>query len=301
MAILWFFYTIVAAIILKEPRKTICPSASDATVAILSSVSTVLPSDDKNGETACDFHEFVDLSSNIQQEQEVDRSFYTSYSGDSDLIQLSDDEDDGHTILSKHDLKNDLGKVFIEPQNKTKSSLPKFSSAKVCLLITFLTLFITEIVQTSISMIAYSRFGWGIDQISTLSFFNLILIVPMSIIIGWLSTSLNDRKIALILLPISMIGLLLLIDFTDFGERDTTTIYNYYSPPADDEYNWFTVNPTRYSIGSIIVFTSLSACSSISASSLSKVLSPEFAKSTYNAAFFTTLVGSVSIDMNILD
>ena len=207
MAILWFFYTVVAAIILKEPKKSVCPSASDATVGILSSVSTMNPSDEKNDDTACDFHEFVDLSASIQQQQELNRGFFT-YIKDSDLIELSDDEDDGHTTSSKHDPKNDLGKVFIEPQNETKSSLPKFSSAKGCLLVTFLTLFIIEIVQTSISMIAYSRFGWGIDQISTLSFFNLILIVPMSIIIGCLSTSLNDRKIALALLPISMVGLL---------------------------------------------------------------------------------------------
>ena len=296
MAILWIIYTIVAAIILREPKRTVCRSSSDASVAILSSASkrSKIPSSkEKHDGAACDdFHQFVDLSVATKRNQLQQDETFCINGEDDDLIHFSDDEDDGDTVSKSEDTKNDLGKVFIEPKNNATSSLPKFSSTKVCLLLTFLTLFISEIVQSSTPLIGYSRFGWSIDEISTLSFFNLILRVPMSIIVGWLSQSFNDRKIVLIFFPIALLGLLFLIDFTDFGDRDTTISYNYYEDqPRDDDYNWLAVNPIRYSVGNIIVFTSLGACSSISASTMSKVLAPEFAKGTYNASFLTTLVG----------
>merc|ERR1712228_596365 len=53
------------------------------------------------------------------------------------------------------------------------------------------------------------------------------------------------------------------------------------------------VDPIRYSIGNIIVYSSLQACSGILASTLSKVISSNISKGTYNASFLTTIFGDI--------
>ena len=125
----------------------------------------------------------------------------------------------------------------------------------------------------------------------------------------------KDKDMLILLYPIAAIGLMFLIDLKDlfkilqFENNDVhyktnykassrsldTNFNNHHDDNYDQNYDWlFVVDPFRYSMGNVIVYSSLQACSGILASSLSKVMSPKFSKGTYNASFLTTVIGAVS-------
>ena len=110
-----------------------------------------------------------------------------------------------------------------------------------------------------------------------------IVVIPVSALSGWLSTYREDRYLAVWTLAITLVGILLLIDITDFGPQDDNT-YN--------EGNPWAVGPVRYVAGSLIMYSGIEACESYVASLMSKVVPSELAVGTFNSGLLATLVGT---------
>jgi len=164
-------------------------------------------------------------------------------------------------------------------------------------------------------IIGYTKYNWDINKIIALNFINLVMVLPISLcIVCWLSPMVKDKDMLILLYPIAAIGLMFLIDLKDlfkilqFENNDVhyktnykassrsldTNFNNHHDDNYDQNYDWlFVVDPFRYSMGNVIVYSSLQACSGILASSLSKVMSPKFSKGTYNASFLTTVIGAI--------
>jgi len=112
---------------------------------------------------------------------------------------------------------------------------------------------------------------------------NGMIVIPVTIYCGWLSSFYQDRHLILIFMSITLFGMMSLIDVTDFLS-DNDGNYN--------ENNWFAVGPKRYILGSVIAFSGVEACESFVASLLSKVVPSELATGTFNAGLLATLVGT---------
>jgi hypothetical protein len=144
-----------------------------------------------------------------------------------------------------------------------------------------------ESIVGSTSIVTKNRYGWSIKNVGTLHLLNGLLVIPVSILSGWLSQFYQDRQLATWFLFITMCGLLLLIDVTDiFIPSDVSDTYNEGAPMA--------VGQVRYIIGSVISFSGVEACESFVASMLSKAVPSALAVGTFNSGLLTTLVGTVS-------
>jgi hypothetical protein len=154
----------------------------------------------------------------------------------------------------------------------------------VCMTLIFLKRVALESVMGSTSIVSKNRYGWTIKQVGTLHFVNGLLVIPASIVGGWLSQFYQDRFLAMWLLGCSMTGMLMLIDFSDFVPSDAES-YNAGS--------YWAVGPTRYVAGSLIAFSSVEACESFVASLMSKVIPSALASGTFNSGLLATLIGTV--------
>mmetsp|Transcript_15461 Transcript_15461/g.34523 ORF Transcript_15461/g.34523 Transcript_15461/m.34523 type:complete len:909 (+) Transcript_15461:277-3003(+) len=140
-----------------------------------------------------------------------------------------------------------------------------------------------ESIVGSTSVVTKNRYGWSIKNVGTLHFVNGMIVIPISIISGWLSQFYKDRYLALCLMCVTLSGMLCLIDMTDFVSRETDT-YNEGHPLA--------VGPTRYIAGSLVAFSGIEACESFVASLMSKLVPSALAVGTFNSGLLTTLVGT---------
>ena len=108
------------------------------------------------------------------------------------------------------------------------------------------------------------RYQWTVKNIGSLSFVNGCLIIPISTAVGFLSQNYSDRTLLVGLLSLALFGILLLVDYSDFGE-----LGEYYESYYDDQYenvkewNWAVVGPKRYVAGVILQFCALQASQSI--------------------------------------
>ena len=84
----------------------------------------------------------------------------------------------------------------------------------------------------------------------------------------------------------TLVGVFLLIDFTDFMPDSEEVGYNAGAPLA--------VGPVRYIAGSMIAFGAVEVNESFMASLLSKVVPSALATGTLNSGLLLTLVGTVS-------
>mmetsp|Transcript_30924 Transcript_30924/g.90402 ORF Transcript_30924/g.90402 Transcript_30924/m.90402 type:complete len:162 (+) Transcript_30924:2393-2878(+) len=130
-----------------------------------------------------------------------------------------------------------------------------------------------------------------------------MIVIPISILSGWLSQFYQDRYLTLRIMVITLVGMLSLIDFTDlFGSANENDTYNEGYPLA--------IGPVRCIIGSLVAFSSIEANESYVASMMSKILPSQLAAGTFNsgllinlvsmsaratADIFITILGSVSI------
>lgn len=153
----------------------------------------------------------------------------------------------------------------------------------LCMSLIFMKRIALESVVGSTSVITKNRFGWSIRNVGTLHFINGMLVIPLSILAGWLSQFYEDRYLALWLMCITLIGMLLLIDVTDFVSTETES-YN-----SD---HWLAVGPAKYVTGSLIAFSGIEACESYIASLMSKVVPSALATGTFNSGLLATLVGT---------
>jgi len=174
----------------------------------------------------------------------------------------------------------------------------------VTMAIIFMKRVALEFLVGSTSIITKNRYGWSIKNVGTLHFANGMIVIPITILAGWLSQFFQDRYLTLRFMVITLVGLLSLIDFSDLlgSAADENDTYNEGYPLA--------IGPVRYIIGSLVTFSSIEANESYVASMMSKLLPSQLAVGTFNsglliilvamsaratADIFITILGSISI------
>lgn len=154
----------------------------------------------------------------------------------------------------------------------------------LCMSLLFMKRIALESIVGSTSIITKNRYEWTIKNVGTLHLVNGIIVIPVSILAGWLSQFYEDRFLASCLLVITCLGMLLLVDPTDLVNHDNEG-YN--------EGSWLAVGPIRYIAGSLVAFSGIEACESYVASLMSKVVPSALAVGTFNSGLLATLVGTV--------
>lgn len=114
---------------------------------------------------------------------------------------------------------------------------------------------------------------------------NGLIVIPVSILAGWLSQFYEDRYLAMWFMGITSLGMLIMVDVTDlFGDINASDTYN--------EDLFLSVGPVRYISGSLIAFSGVEACESFVASLMSKCVPSALAVGTFNSGLLSTLVGT---------
>lgn len=156
----------------------------------------------------------------------------------------------------------------------------------ICMSLIYMKRIALECIVGSTSIITKNRFGWNIKTVGTLHLVNGIIVIPVSIFSGYLSTLYEDRYLAIWFLSITLVGMAFLLDLSDFVSHEDSETYNEGAPMA--------VGPRRYITGSLIAFSGIEACESYVASLMSKVVPSPLAEGTFNSGLLATLVATVS-------
>jgi hypothetical protein len=154
----------------------------------------------------------------------------------------------------------------------------------ICMSLIFMKRIALESIVGSTSIITKNRYGWNIKNVGTLHLVNGIIVIPVSIFAGYLSTMYEDRYLSLWFLAITLVGMAFLFDPTDLVNHHDSETFNEANPLA--------VGPTRYITGSLIAFSGIEACESYVASLMSKVVPSALAQGTFNSGLLATLVGT---------
>ena len=155
----------------------------------------------------------------------------------------------------------------------------------ICMSLIYMKRIALECIVGSTSIITKNRFGWNIKTVGTLHLVNGIIVIPVSIFSGYLSTLYEDRYLAIWFLSITLFGMAFLLDLSDFVHHEDNGTYNEGEPMA--------VGPRRYITGSLIAFSGIEACESYVASLMSKVVPSPLAEGTFNSGLLATLVATV--------
>ena len=155
----------------------------------------------------------------------------------------------------------------------------------ICMSLIFMKRITLESIVGSTSIITKNRYGWNIRNVGALHLANGIIVIPVSIFSGYLSTLYEDRYMMIWFMSITLFGMAFLFDASDLFNHDDTNTYNAGQPWA--------VGPHRYIAGSLIAFSGVEACESYIASLISKVVPSALAQGTFNSGLLATLVGTV--------
>jgi hypothetical protein len=154
----------------------------------------------------------------------------------------------------------------------------------LCMGLIFMKRIALESIVGSTSVITKNRYLWSIRNVGTLHLVNGLIVIPVSIFAGWLSQYREDRYLAMWFMGITALGLLLMVDVTDFMDTETNDTYNYDLA--------ISVGPYQYILGSLIAFSGVEACESFVASLMSKCVPSALAVGTFNSGLLATLVGT---------
>ena len=160
---------------------------------------------------------------------------------------------------------------------------------RLCLGLLFAKTFTIEALASCTSTLTRHRYGWAVTQVGILGCINGFLVVPLSIMVGWLSTFYQDKTLMIWLVSVGCVGMFLLIDISDL------------QGVSDDHYNAgdrLAVSPVRYVIGYFISYCSIQSFEGIIGSALSKVIPTALASGTFNSGLLATLVDTVSHSNN---
>ena len=155
----------------------------------------------------------------------------------------------------------------------------------ICMSLIFMKRITLESIVGSTSIITKNRYDWTIKNVGSLHLANGIIVIPVSIFSGYLSTLYEDRYMMIWFMSITLFGMAFLFDPTDLIDHDDSNTYNVGQPWA--------VGPSRYIAGSLIAFSGVEACESYIASLISKVVPSALAQGTFNSGLLATLVGTV--------
>lgn len=153
----------------------------------------------------------------------------------------------------------------------------------VCMAIIFIKRWVLECVVGSTSILTKNRYEWSIAKVGTLHLVSGLIVIPVSILAGYLSQYYQDRFLAIRFLFITVIGMSIILDVTDFYSTSNVEYNSNY---------WLSVGPYRYSLGSIVAFSGIQAGESFVASLMSKVVPSTLAEGTFNSGLLATLVGT---------
>lgn len=153
----------------------------------------------------------------------------------------------------------------------------------ICMVVLFMKRFALEALVASTSVVTKNRFSWTIGNVGTLHLVNGIIVIPVSMLAGWLSQYYEDRYLALCLIVIIVTGMSATIDVTDIFSHSNEH-YN--------EDNFFSVGPVRYVIGMVVAFSGIECCNPFVAALMSKVVPSSLAAGTFNSGLLSTLVGT---------
>ena len=146
---------------------------------------------------------------------------------------------------------------------------------RLCLFFLFCKTFCIEALVSATSSLTKNRYEWQVVQVGTLGCINGLLVVPLSIIVGWLSLFYQDRALMMVLVSIGCTGMFLLIDFTDLLSTPHSNGYN--------DWNKWAVHPPRYVTGYFLSFCSIQCFEGVIGSTLSKVIPTALASGTFNS------------------
>ena len=155
----------------------------------------------------------------------------------------------------------------------------------ICMFLIFVQRVALESIVGATSVVTKNRYGWSIKNVGTLHLVNGLIVIPVTILSGYLSNFREDRYLSLCFLTITLGGMAILFDPTDLANQDNYT-YN-----SD---NWLSTNSFDYIAGCLISFSGIEANETFVASLMSKVVPSSLATGTFNAGLLATLVGTVS-------
>lgn len=154
----------------------------------------------------------------------------------------------------------------------------------VCLGLLFAKVFAIEMLASSTSAITKNRYHWRIHQVGTLGCVNGLLVIPISILVGKLSMTQQDRTLMTWLVAIGCFGFFINIDLSDLAMNPTHT-YN--------SGHILAVSPARYIVGYFLTYTPIQCFEGIIGSVLSKVIPTALASGTLNSGLLATLVDTL--------
>lgn len=284
MALNWFVYTLCIVFFFGEPtrsgleelRKREASSAGDSKrESLLNEVELVAMADGKGpGGLATG-------ASSLDGVLELETETQDSISLDAEEDGVEDHEDLNLGEMSGSDAaKLDTGHA--SPYCYCIKNMTR--PVVICMSLIFMKRIALESIVGSTSIITKNRYGWNIENVGTLHLVNGIIVIPVSIFSGYLSTLYEDRYMSIWFLAITLFGMAFLFDPTDLLNHDSDA-YNQGQP--------FAVGPLRYIVGSLIAFSGIEACESYVASLMSKLVPSALARGTFNSGLLTTLVGTV--------
>ncbi|OEU14455.1 MFS general substrate transporter [Fragilariopsis cylindrus CCMP1102] len=153
---------------------------------------------------------------------------------------------------------------------------------RLCMILLFAKVFVIETLVSCTSALSKNRYGWNIHEVGLLGCANGFFVIPLSILVGKLSMSYQDRFLMVCLLSVGICGLSLLIDYTDLFVDGSTRMYN--------KNNFWSVGPTQYVIGYFLTYVSIQSFEGIIGSALSKLIPTALATGTFNSGLLATLV-----------
>lgn len=228
--------------------------------------------------------------SDTKKESLLNEVELAAISRDSDAGELGIDERDSVSLDDEEERVEDPMPGYSEKEDKGYSY--KYCSCfknmtkpvVICMSLIFMKRIALESIVGSTSIITKNRYGWNVTNVGTLHLVNGIIVIPVSIFSGYLSTFYEDRFMAICFLAITLVGMTFLFDPTDLFNLEGSETFNEGHPMA--------VGPWRYVIGSLIAFSGIEACESYVASLMSKVVPSALAQGTFNSGLLATLVGT---------
>lgn len=260
MSLNWLIYTICIVLLFSEPTRS-----------GLDELKEREQTDSKK----------MSLLSEVELAAMKDSDAGESGFGHQDSISLDDDEDD-EVRVDVQDIPESIEKKYSYKYCYCFTDMTK--PVVVCMSLIFMKRIALESIVGSTSIITKNRYGWDIKNVGTLHLVNGIIVIPVSILCGFLSTRYEDRYMSILFLAITLVGMTFLFDPTDLFNLDSSDTFNEDHPMA--------VGPGRYVTGSLIAFSGIEACESYVSSLMSKVVPSALAQGTFNSGLLATLVGT---------
>jgi len=282
MALSWFIYTLCILFFFGEPTRSGLEELKKR------EASDGLGTDSRK-ESLLDEVELAAMSDDNAAGNVTRKSSLDDVMDRQDSLSLDGDEDDfnGDGSLAMDDISytNDSSERDKGYSYHYCSCIKHMTKPVIiCMSLIFMKRIALESIVGSTSIVTKNRYGWDIEKVGTLHLVNGIIVIPVSIFSGYLSTLHEDRYMSIWFLAITLVGMAFLFDPTDLLNHEDSETFNEGQPLA--------VGPARYITGSLIAFSGIEACESYVASLMSKVVPSALAQGTFNSGLLATLVGT---------